>query len=93
MDIRGHESISEALQRADIEANVEPLPSEGEREAFVTIGTDEGVAPADVLNALAKAMLLAPRGMCDAVFRSGPQLEIVFGQPGSVTFIDTNNWN
>jgi hypothetical protein len=90
MDLRGHESINTALQQSGIEATVEPMPTEGHVE-HVTVNTAVEVAPAKVLNALAKARLLVRRGVGDAGFRSGPQLEPLFGQPGSITFTDTNN--
>ena len=87
MDFKGHEAISGAFQQSGIEATVEPVPAEGEHAEYVTVNTAVDVAPAVVLNALAKARLLEPRGMTDASFRNGPQLEPLFGQPGSVTFV------
>lgn len=91
MDIRGHETISAALQQNNIEATVQPMPAEGESVEYVTVSTADVVTPAAVLEALAKARLLVRRGPSDPVYRKGPQLLPLFGQRGSITFTDTNN--
>lgn len=92
MDIHGHESIVGALQQAGIEASVEPVPVENEQIEYVTVTAAPELAPAVILNALAKASILAVEGPSDAVYRrSGPQLQPLFGHRGSVTFTDTNN--
>lgn len=98
MDLKGFEAINGALQANNLEAIVTPEPAEGEHVQFVTIETDPNVAPAEVLNALGKVGLVAETAAqqmagqyADAVFVHGPKLEPLFGQPGSVTFVDTNN--
>ncbi len=69
-----------------------PVPDGGEDLKYVTVNTNVEVAPAAVLNALSRARLLNIRGPQDGGFGGGlPALEPLFGQPGSVTFEDTNS--
>lgn len=104
MDLQGYRAISEALHEANIDATVAPKPQDGQNVEYVTVSTEENVAPADVLNALCKVGLMAktPAQQAayderhlyrDAVFvdTTGPKLEPLFGQSGSTTFADTNN--
>lgn len=105
MDIEGFRKVNDALAEAEIAAVVAPEPQPEEDVEYVTITTENEV-PAAVLNALGKAGLTAQTAGQRAADGErfgyardaggmrrirGPKLEPLFGQPGSVTFVDTNN--
>ncbi len=55
----GHQNIIEALQVANVLAEVTPAPQESQDLEFVTIRTNQDPTVADVMNALGEAGLLA----------------------------------
>ena len=104
MDTRGFNRINEALGQAEVQAIVTPEPQGDEHVEHLTIDSDPTVAPARILNALGSVGLLAQTPGQTAVLNErypyqdavpnndeGPKLEVLFGQPGSITFVDVNN--
>jgi hypothetical protein len=93
MNREGWQTITAALEAENITATVVPVPKEDQDVRFVTIGTEETLAPAHLLNALAMKRMVEYDGAQDAGFRRGPVLRPLGVQPGSITFEDINRWN
>lgn len=100
MDSQGYRVIRETLENAGIAASIIPEPIENETFEYVTIRTQERLAPAAVLNTLGQAGLMAEtaqqtilrqeRSYADSPMRrtSRPKLELILGETGSLTFVD-----
>jgi len=93
MDHKGYEALQGAFRAAGIQADVSPEPDQDSHEEFVTVNTAPDLSPAVVIRAIAGARLLHRPGPGHAGFLSGPQLDPMFGGPGSITFQDMNNQN
>lgn len=91
MNLEGYNAIRAALYQEHIEAAVSPEPKPGDDSEYVTVITHPSTIPACVLNALGKAGLMRAGQTEELGWFEGPKLEPVFGQPGSITFRDTNN--
>jgi hypothetical protein len=86
MDKNGFERVGRALNDHNVEARIEPVPTEGKDVPYVTIYSDGRIIAATVLNALDAAGVGENRGLTNR--RNGPELVLKSQTETSIRFVD-----
>lgn len=88
MDLKGFEIITKSLEQVE-DAEVWPMPTEGQNVRFLSIEVPAYVRAEDILNFLDAASLVK-RISSETGINRNPNLHVLGIIPGSITFEDTN---